>query len=86
MDLNEYGTFAGCITGPDGGSLPVQCPAFDYDKDDDVDIDDFNIFAGCMEGPGITYPGGCEYADLDSDVDVDLGDFSLFQQAFDTGG
>ncbi|MCK4342956.1 MAG: hypothetical protein KAY37_14680, partial [Phycisphaerae bacterium] len=57
-------------------------PRGDLDRDGDVDLDDFNIFAGCMNGPEITFPGGCDDADLDGDADVDLADFAVFQTLF----
>jgi hypothetical protein len=56
----------------------------DLDLDGDIDPDDFSIFASCMMGPGVAYPGGCEYADLDGEGDVDLRDFNAFQQAHKT--
>ena len=61
-----------------GPVLPV--PG-DLDGDRDVDLGDFGIFAGCMMGPGVPHPGGCEAADLDGEGDVDLEDFAAFQRA-----
>ena len=57
----------------------------DLDGDGDVDIDDFNTFAGCMSGPDAAFPVDCDAADLDADSDVDLIDFVDCQRAF-TGG
>ena len=60
----------------------------DLDGDGDVDRDDYDLFAGCMNGPEITSPPpGCdpadfENADLDSDSDVDLEDFELWEVGF----
>ncbi len=60
----------------------------DLDGDRDVDIDDFNIFAGCLASPGVTTPPpgatGEQFAraDLDGDLDVDLADFADFQALF----
>ncbi len=54
----------------------------DLDQDGDVDLNDFSIFAGCMMGPGVVYPGGCDYADMDDDLDVDLADFAGLQASF----
>ena len=62
-----------------GPVLPV--PG-DLDGDRDVDLGDFGIFAGCMMGPGVPHPGGCEAADLDGEGDVDLEDFAAFQRAY----
>lgn len=53
----------------------------DLDGDEDVDQDDYEIFATCATGPGVTPPGvGCDIADLDGDEDVDQSDFGLFQK------
>ncbi|MCK4341949.1 MAG: hypothetical protein KAY37_09530 [Phycisphaerae bacterium] len=57
-------------------------PRGDLDHDADVDLDDFNIFAGCMNGPEVAFPTGCDAADLDGDADVDLADFAEFQTLF----
>ncbi len=60
----------------------------DMDDDDDVDLDDYVVFAPCMAGPNETLPpAGCHYldfacADLDDDGDVDAADFAWFQRAF----
>lgn len=55
----------------------------DLDGDGDVDLDDYGIFASCMDGPEVTFPDGCDSADLDIDRDVDLADFAVLQAAFD---
>lgn len=66
----------------------------DFDCDNDVDLDDFAIFAACVTGPDIPYdpedlPDGCFVTpdndgiippDLDRDGDVDQRDFALFQR------
>jgi len=52
----------------------------DYDKDGDVDLDDYAEFPDCMtgaeNGPIVS---GCEAFDFDFDDDVDLLDFAEFQ-------
>jgi len=58
----------------------------DLDGDGDVDLDDFNIFVGCLGGPDNVYTTGCDDADLDIDNDVDLRDFAVFQSAFAGNG
>ncbi|MGD8451899.1 MAG: autotransporter-associated beta strand repeat-containing protein [Phycisphaerae bacterium] len=84
------GTFD-TVTGP--GQFDVTCNANsvivtsvtlpgDLDGDGDVDIDDFSAFTGCMSGPDLAPPDGCDAAKLDADQDVDLADFASFQQAF----
>ena len=66
----------------------------DSDADGDVDLDDYDVFSGCLFGPGVspapTAPGPTpEHClvvfDFDTDSDVDLADFAAFQEAF-TGG
>ena len=54
----------------------------DLDFDSDVDLADFQVFAGCLGGPGAFGTPGCHGADLECDGDVDLVDFALFQQQF----
>ncbi|MCK4343600.1 MAG: hypothetical protein KAY37_17950 [Phycisphaerae bacterium] len=55
----------------------------DLDGDGDVDLDDFNILAGCLNGPDVPVEPDCEPADLHGgDDDVDLADFRAFQVAF----
>jgi hypothetical protein len=67
----------------DGDGFPDECELpGDLDGDGDVDIEDFGIFAGCMNGPGDAYPLGCDAADLDIDGDADLADFAAFQALF----
>ncbi|MFH1747166.1 MAG: family 10 glycosylhydrolase [Planctomycetota bacterium] len=57
----------------------------DMDEDGDVDANDLNLFAFCMQGPGSTYPSGhfCLLGDSDEDLDEDLVDFALFQQNYE---
>ena len=45
-------------------------------------LNDFNLFAGCLTGPGVPAGPDCQPADLDGDADVDLADFWMFQRAF----
>jgi hypothetical protein len=85
--------FAGCQ--PDSTILRWPMPvgvdagtSGDLDGDDDIDLGDFELFAGALAGPAVwDLPSGCDLAhfiraDLDDDVDVDLRDFALFQAAF----
>jgi hypothetical protein len=61
------------------------CPpliAGDFDRDGDVDADDFSAFESCASGPGVPRPTGCENRDFDYDNDVDQVDFSVFQRCF----
>lgn len=70
----------------------------DFDQDGDVDLDDFEVFCGCLGGPGVSYdppPSGCALdlggsgflaADLDEDGDVDVADFAAFQICYSGEG
>jgi protein phosphatase methylesterase 1 len=44
VDLLDYGGFAACSAGPDGGPLDSPCRNHDADGDDDVDLRDFAEF------------------------------------------
>ncbi len=57
--------------------LPGNC-----DGDSDLDLDDFAVFAVCMNGPASSVIGYCQCADLDSDGNVDLVDFAEFTRFF----
>jgi len=58
------------------------CAPGDLDCDEDVDLDDFQIIAVCLDGPGQSLAEGCGDADLDGDGDCDMGDIAAFQAAF----
>ncbi len=55
----------------------------DLDGDGDIDLDDSGIFAGCLNGPAIAYPGGCQEADFNGDGYVDMHDFAELQVLFE---
>ncbi len=60
-------------------TTPPPCVDGDLDRDGDVDIDDFALFASCLSGPGVPYPAPyCDCGDFDKDGDVDLADFAMF--------
>ena len=44
VDLNDYESFADCMTGPQNGSVVGICNAFDFEPDHDVDLADFAVF------------------------------------------
>jgi hypothetical protein len=60
----------------------------DFDDDGDVDLDDYEEFFACLNGPNVTTPPpGCSpeqfvRADLDGDGDCDLADAALFANRF----
>lgn len=57
---------------------------FDYDGDEDVDIDDFNTFKDCFVIDVVISPEDpCAIGDIDQDGDVDLDDANYFIQAYD---
>jgi hypothetical protein len=50
----------------------------DFDRDGDVDQEDFAFFQRCLSGSHKPPALGCAAADLDGDGDVDQNDFTLF--------
>ena len=52
VDSDDYDSFAGCFTGPDGGPVGVECQPGDFDEDDDVDCDDWDQFVLAWTEPG----------------------------------
>ncbi len=55
----------------------------DGDIDDDVDLVDADLLAGCTTGPDVERSPGCEPFDFDGDGDVDMLDVAEFQKSFD---
>jgi parallel beta-helix repeat protein len=71
------------LDGDGDGTAVVDIGAYEYlpgdlDSDGDVDLDDFALLTGCLQGPDVAVPPVCWGADLDADADVDLADFALF--------
>jgi parallel beta-helix repeat protein len=54
----------------------------DLDHDGDVDLDDYDLFTGCLLGNEVPVEPGCEPADLDDDGDCDVVDFAWFTRFF----
>ncbi len=59
IDLDDFGAFQRCITGPDGGPGPSGCAFADGDSDGDVDGVDVEMLIRCSNGPEVGYAGGC---------------------------
>ena len=57
---------------------------FDYNRDLDVDMQDFFQFSFCYSGPDNDYAAGhaCVDVEGETDLDIDLQDFSLLQASF----
>lgn len=51
----------------------------DVDGDGDVDLNDLDEFAVCLEGPAEGFDFDCECADLNGDIHVDLRDYAALQ-------
>jgi predicted outer membrane repeat protein len=41
IDLADYASWPSCMTGPNAPGYPPGCESFDFDGDEDVDLDDF---------------------------------------------
>jgi hypothetical protein len=59
----------------------------DFDRDFDVDEDDFIIFQDCSTGPNIPFTAPeCNEVDADDDADIDQNDFGIFQRCYSGAG
>ena len=75
---NVASRLAAAIPSPVGSG-----PILDFDRDCEVDLEDYALFSACLGGPNSTPAVGCTVdADMDADNDVDLADVARFQQAF----
>ncbi len=56
----------------------------DFNRDADVDLDDFSELRNCASGASVPRQETpvCEEADFDGDNDVDVDDFGVFQRCF----
>jgi len=59
VDLDDFGQFQACQTGPAGGPPAAGCESADLDADGDVDQTDFGLFQRCLTGPGIPVDPTC---------------------------
>jgi hypothetical protein len=82
LNANEYVAVSLCM-------LSGSYPSVELDADCDVDVDDLELFAACMNGanrpPAESCPGGVD-ADFDNDLDVDQTDFAALQQCLGGSG
>ncbi len=59
VDLDDFGRFQRCYSGPGVVQSAAGCEAARIDPDDDVDPVDFFMFQGCMSGTGFLPDSGC---------------------------
>ncbi len=61
-------------------SDPIGFAYGDFDRDFDVDQDDYAFFQACTTGPAIlVLDPQCAHVDADGDADIDQSDFGIFQ-------
>lgn len=60
VDLDDFGVFQRCLTGPGIPVTPVACGPADFDSDNDVDQSDLILLRECMGGSGMPPPTACE--------------------------
>ena len=53
VDLDDFGLFQACLTGPNLGPPSPECEDTDLDTDGDVDQSDFGFFQRCLSEPGV---------------------------------
>jgi hypothetical protein len=52
VDLDDFGQFSLCFTGPGGGPVSPDCTRGDFDRDDDIDCEDWELFRFVWTDPG----------------------------------
>jgi len=68
-------------------SDPIGYAYGDFDRDFDVDQDDFIFFENCASGPAIPFTDpSCTEVDSDGDSDIDQTDFGKFQACYSGPG
>ncbi len=67
-----------------GGQIVDARVRFDSDFDNDVDLDDLNVFQTCVSGPAVPHDCRivCRQYDTDDDGDVDQADFGVIQRCY----
>ena len=74
VDLDDFGSFQSCLTGPGAGPVESACAPLDYDADDDIDQSDYGYFQRCLSGantPAITYCDTPTFQDDGCPLEVD---------------
>lgn len=51
VDLRDIADFINCFTGAGGGPVPGECAAADFNDNDDVALDDFDVLRAFLVGP-----------------------------------
>jgi hypothetical protein len=59
VDMEDFGLFQRCLTGPGPVALTAECACFDRTKDEDVDSDDFIFFDNCFSAPAVPADPNC---------------------------
>jgi len=76
--VNSYGTTAGPVW-----TFNAESYTGDFDKDADVDQEDFGLLQRCLSGDAHSPPAECGDSDMDGDGDVDMDDFGRFQNCME---
>ncbi len=81
--VGQVSVSAGSVTRVDFSYVAPILPG-DYDKDGDVDLDDFPAIRYCFMGPLNKYTAShlCVFADTDGDLDVDMKDMAIISGHF----
>jgi len=59
VDMEDFGRFQRCLTGPDTIQNEPACLDARLDADSDVDVDDLAIFRNCFSGPSVPASPEC---------------------------
>ncbi|GMU20954.1 MAG: hypothetical protein AMXMBFR13_10500 [Phycisphaerae bacterium] len=81
LDLDDFGAFQACTTGPELGPLAHACADADLDGDGDVDQSDFGAFQICYSGPNIPADINCRgtFAPILANMDLRLYEATDFE-------
>jgi hypothetical protein len=53
VDLDDFGSWYGCMTGPATGTIKDHCQTFDFDNNTYIDLGDFHGFQNVFRGGGM---------------------------------